>query len=105
MADSIMLSTARAFEATVWAQDAYFDGLDGVQFVPPSIRLRGRRPPPRPVDPQGAPATILRACERSIVARMRTLLTILNANDAHTHDVAFRIGQFRERCTLTIVIS
>lgn len=38
MADSIMLSTARAFEATLWTQDADFDGLDGVQFVPPSKR-------------------------------------------------------------------
>ena len=38
MADSIMLSTARALGATLWTQDADFDGLDGVQFVPPSKR-------------------------------------------------------------------
>ena len=36
--DSIMLSTARALGATLWTQDADFDGLDGVQFVPPSKR-------------------------------------------------------------------
>ena len=38
MADSIMLSTARALGATLWTQDPDFDGLDGVQFVPQSIR-------------------------------------------------------------------
>ena len=34
MADSLMLATARAHGATLWTQDADFDGLDGVRFVP-----------------------------------------------------------------------
>ena len=38
MADSIMLSTARALGATLWTQDADFDGLDGVRFVRQSTR-------------------------------------------------------------------
>jgi len=38
MADSIMLSTARALGATLWTHDADFDGLDGVQFVPQGKR-------------------------------------------------------------------
>jgi predicted nucleic acid-binding protein len=33
LADSIMLATARAFEATLWTQDADFKGLDDVRFV------------------------------------------------------------------------
>lgn len=33
MADSIMLATARAFEATLWTQDADFSGLAGVKYV------------------------------------------------------------------------
>ena len=33
MADSIMLATARACEATLWTQDADFEGLQEVQFV------------------------------------------------------------------------
>jgi toxin FitB len=36
-ADSIILATAKAHEATVWTQDADFKGLPGVQF-------RGRKP-------------------------------------------------------------
>ena len=31
MADSIMLATARAWDATLWTQDADFDGLPGVK--------------------------------------------------------------------------
>ena len=33
MADSIMLATARACEATLWTQDADFEGLQEVQYV------------------------------------------------------------------------
>ena len=34
MADSIMLATARAYEATLWTQDADFERVPGVRFVP-----------------------------------------------------------------------
>jgi predicted nucleic acid-binding protein len=33
MADSIMLATARAFDATLWSQDAHFERMDGVRYV------------------------------------------------------------------------
>ena len=33
MADSIILATGRVFDATVWTQDADFEGLDGVQYI------------------------------------------------------------------------
>jgi len=33
MADSIMLATARAWEATLWTQDADFDAVPGVRYV------------------------------------------------------------------------
>ncbi len=33
LADSVMLATARAFGATLWTQDADFEGRDGVRFV------------------------------------------------------------------------
>lgn len=32
LADSIILATARRFDATVWTQDADFDGLPGVMY-------------------------------------------------------------------------
>ena len=32
LADSIMLATARAHGATLWTQDADFDGLEGVRY-------------------------------------------------------------------------
>ena len=32
MADSIMLATARAFGATLWSQDADFEGMEGVRY-------------------------------------------------------------------------
>jgi predicted nucleic acid-binding protein len=38
MADSIILATARAFTATLWTQDADFDGLDDVHFIPVASR-------------------------------------------------------------------
>ena len=34
MADSIILATARLYEATVWTQDSDFEGIDGVQYFP-----------------------------------------------------------------------
>ena len=34
LADSLMLAAARAHGATLWTQDADFDGVDGVRFVP-----------------------------------------------------------------------
>lgn len=33
MADSIILATARAYDATLWTQDADFEGIDGVQYI------------------------------------------------------------------------
>jgi len=33
MADSVMLATARAYNATLWTQDADFKGIEGVQYV------------------------------------------------------------------------
>ncbi len=34
LADSIILATARAHEATLWTQDEDFDGIPGVRFIP-----------------------------------------------------------------------
>lgn len=34
LADSVMLATARAFRATLWTQDADFQGIDGVRYFP-----------------------------------------------------------------------
>lgn len=34
MADSVMLATARRFRATLWTQDADFEGIDGVRYFP-----------------------------------------------------------------------
>jgi len=34
MADSIILATAQRFEATLWTQDADFEGVDGVRYRP-----------------------------------------------------------------------
>jgi len=33
MADSIILATARDYDATVWTQDAHFKGMDGVKYI------------------------------------------------------------------------
>lgn len=33
MADSIILATARAYEATLWTQDADFEGIEGVKYI------------------------------------------------------------------------
>ena len=40
MADSIMLATARAWNATLWSQDADFAKIQGVRFV--AKRKKGR---------------------------------------------------------------
>ena len=36
LADSIILTTARFYRATLWTQDAHFAGIDGVQYIPKS---------------------------------------------------------------------
>lgn len=36
MADSIMLATARDYDAILWTQDADFEGIEGVRFIPSS---------------------------------------------------------------------
>ncbi len=33
MADSIILATGRAYGATLWTQDADFEGVGGVQYI------------------------------------------------------------------------
>ena len=33
MADSIMLATAREYDAMLWTQDSDFEGLDGVEYI------------------------------------------------------------------------
>jgi predicted nucleic acid-binding protein len=33
MADSIILATAQAYQATLWTQDADFEGMPGVKYV------------------------------------------------------------------------
>jgi predicted nucleic acid-binding protein len=33
MADSIILATARAWDATLWTQDAHFEGIEGVRYI------------------------------------------------------------------------
>jgi predicted nucleic acid-binding protein len=33
MADSIMLATAQAYEATLWTQDIDFEGMAGVKYI------------------------------------------------------------------------
>ena len=33
MADSMILATARAHNATLWTQDAHFRGLEGVKYI------------------------------------------------------------------------
>jgi len=34
MADSIILTTARAYQAELWTQDDDFEGMDGVRYFP-----------------------------------------------------------------------
>ena len=33
MADSIILATARDYDATLWTQDAHFRGMEGVKYI------------------------------------------------------------------------
>ena len=33
MADSVMLATARAYQATLWTQDADFEAIEGVKYL------------------------------------------------------------------------
>ena len=33
MADSIVLATARAYDAVLWTQDADFEGIEGVEYI------------------------------------------------------------------------
>jgi predicted nucleic acid-binding protein len=33
MADSLILATARSFQATLWTQDEHFKSLDGVRYI------------------------------------------------------------------------
>ncbi len=33
LADSVILATARAYQATLWTQDADFEGMDGVNYI------------------------------------------------------------------------
>jgi predicted nucleic acid-binding protein len=33
MADTVMLVTARSFEATLWTQNSDFEGVEGVRYV------------------------------------------------------------------------
>jgi predicted nucleic acid-binding protein len=33
MADSVMLATAREFDAVLWTQDSDFEGIEGVRFI------------------------------------------------------------------------
>ena len=33
MADSVILATARAFDAVLWTQDVDFQGIDGVEYI------------------------------------------------------------------------
>ncbi|MBT8461410.1 MAG: type II toxin-antitoxin system VapC family toxin [Gemmatimonadetes bacterium] len=34
LADSVILATARSFDATLWTQDADFEGLKSVEYIP-----------------------------------------------------------------------
>ena len=37
LADSIILATTRAYDATLWTQDTDFHGIDGVQYIEKSV--------------------------------------------------------------------
>jgi len=36
LADSVILATARSYNAALWTQDAHFEDLDGVRYCPKS---------------------------------------------------------------------
>jgi len=38
LADSVMLATARRYDATLWTQDADFEGIEGVRYVSRAAR-------------------------------------------------------------------
>ena len=38
MADSIILATARIYQATIWTQDSDFEGIEGVRYIPTKLR-------------------------------------------------------------------
>jgi predicted nucleic acid-binding protein len=40
LADSIILATARSVGAVLWTQDADFEGIEGVKYVPARARRR-----------------------------------------------------------------
>lgn len=42
LADSVILATARAHGATIWTQDAHFEGLPGVRYHAAKSGRRGR---------------------------------------------------------------
>jgi uncharacterized protein with PIN domain len=42
LADSVVYATARAVSGVVWTQDADFDGLDGVRYVPKEGVIRAK---------------------------------------------------------------
>jgi predicted nucleic acid-binding protein len=44
MADSIILATARAHEATLWTQDSDFEGILGVEYVGRSRAVKDQKP-------------------------------------------------------------
>jgi toxin FitB len=39
LADSIMLATARAYDAVLWSQDADFRGIEGVRYIAQKPRV------------------------------------------------------------------
>lgn len=43
MADATILATARLHDAVIWTQDADFEGMGGVKYVPVARRSRRRR--------------------------------------------------------------
>ena len=38
MADSIILATARIYQATIWTQDSDFEGIEGVRYIPTKLK-------------------------------------------------------------------
>ena len=41
LADSIIYATARSYSATLWTQDADFEGLEDVRYIPHWSRTQG----------------------------------------------------------------
>ena len=38
MADSIILTTGRIYQATIWTQDSDFEGIEGVRYIPTKLK-------------------------------------------------------------------